>query len=214
MTDFQWEPDHPAPERALELLRVLSQPVRAKILRTMVFREPMRVSDIAESVDEAPNSASYHLRQLEKAGIARRVDPAPDRDGRETWWEIPDWNGLSFDMEAVRNLPGGAAVLRAFDEGEAEEILELFSSERLAAVENSGWSLMRADGPLRLTKDEAASVMDRLSEIWEGLVTTSRSHRAGDPDVRDYDYRIAILPRPDAASDSDSPPADEPAPDR
>jgi len=207
VTEFRFEPQHPAPERALELLRVLSQPVRVKILRAMVDGRAMRVSDVAAAIGEAPNSVSYHLRQLEKAGVARRAEPDPRRDGRETWWTVPDWTGLSLDIGAIRALPGGDAVLRALDQKEAQEVLGLFSVERAEAaekLEQQGWTGVRADGPLRLTRDEAESLSNETFNLFTRAGQLSRAHGEGD-DVRDYDYRLAFLPRADPEPDADPP---------
>ena len=198
MSEIRFEPEHPSPERALELLRVLAQPVRTKILREMLDGEPMRVSDVAAAIDEAPNSVSYHLRQLEKAGIARRADPAPDRDGRETWWVVPDWRGISVDIADIRGLPGASEVLRSIDEAEANEILSLFSLVRSEAAERTGLPAFRGDGPFRLTREEADALVNQLVEALEHARAVARAHR-GDPapTVHRYDYRLAILPAPD-----------------
>ncbi len=215
MTDFQWEPTRLPPEQTLLLLQAISHPIRSKILRTLVLGEPMRVSDVAAAVGEAPNSVSYHLRQLEKAGITTRVDPVAGHDGRETWWAVPDWHGIRLDIEALHDMPGGPAVLADWDRSNAEETLRLFSMDYALASERTGWDGLSGDGPLRLDREEANALVDGIGALIDRAITQSHAHaEAGDADVHDYDYRIAILPRPDAASDSDSPPADEPAPDR
>lgn len=198
MTELRFTSDQPAPERALELLRVLSQPVRTKILRAMVNGQAMRVSDVAAAVGEAPNSVSYHLRQLERAGIARHADPAPGRDGRETWWVVPHWKGLSFDIAALRALPGGDAVLHAFDESEAESILDLFSLARSEAADRTGWPGIRADGPLLFTREEADALVEQLVGLINRATEISRGHGANqDSGLRRYDYRLAFLPAAD-----------------
>lgn len=212
MSEIHFEPERTPPRRALELIRVLTQPVRVKILRTMMDGTPMRVSDVAEAIGEAPNSVSYHLRQLEKAGLARRAEADPRRDGRETWWVVPAWNGLTFDISDISALPGGAAVLQSFEESRAQGILELFSLERAEAADRSGWPGISADGSLRLTHEEAAIVLEGLDKVFDQARAFSRAHAGRpDPGTRRYDYQVALLPTTDTDA-SPSPTTDEDGP--
>ena len=213
MSEIHFEPEHTPPRRTLELIRVLTQPVRMKILRTMIDGAPMRVSDVAEAIGEAPNSVSYHLRQLEKAGLAQRAEADPRRDGQETWWVVPARNGLTFDISDISALPGGPAILRSFEESRAQGILELFSPERAEATDHSVWPGISADGPLRLTQEEAATVLEGLGEVFDQARAFSRAH-AGHPDTetRRYDYQLALLPATDTGTSPASPPTDEDGP--
>ena len=203
-----WSEPVPVPaEEAARLLTLLTHPIRSKILRTMVHGEPMRVSDVAQAVGEPANSVSYHMRALEKAGVAQRHVPTEGGDGRETWWVIPDWTGLSFDPASIRQLPGGEAVVAQFEQAEAAQILELFSVARLEATEALGLPGLRADGPLRLTREEAQAFQEGVTALISRAIEASRRHsRAGDDDgerAYAYDYRVAVLAavdQPDAPS--------------
>nr|WP_300338179.1 helix-turn-helix domain-containing protein [Actinomyces sp.] len=199
------EPTALPAEEALRLLALLNHPVRSRILRTMVHGEPMRVSDVARAVGEPANSVSYHMRALEKAGIAQRHVPAEGADGRETWWVIPDWRGLSFDPASIRDLPGGQAAVAQFEQAEATQILELFSVARMEAAEALGLPGLRADGPLRLTRQEAQAFQEGVTELIGQAIEASKRHsRAGDDGEPSYvyDYRVALLAavdQPDAS---------------
>ena len=198
------EPVSAPAEEAARLLALLTHPIRSKILRTMVHGEPMRVSDVAQAVGEPANSVSYHMRALEKAGVAQRHVPAEGADGRETWWVIPDWKGLSFDPASIRGLPGGEAVIAQFEQTEAAQILELFSMARLEATEALGLPGLRADGPLRLTRAEAQAFQEGVTALISRAIEASRRHsHAGDDDgerAYAYDYRVAAVDQPDATS--------------
>ncbi|AFV89244.1 HTH_20 multi-domain protein [Acidipropionibacterium acidipropionici ATCC 4875] len=199
MSDSQkrpFEPAHPSPERALELLRAIAHPVRAKILRTMMFGEPMRVSDVAAAVEEPANSVSYHLRQLARAGITRTTEPEDAHDRRETWWVVDDWSGVSIDPGAIRSLPGGGAVLSALDTADASDLADVFSMARAEAAERAGLPALRGDGPLLLTEAEARALVEAVSSLSERARARSREHAdAHDADVGRYDLRVAIMPR-------------------
>ncbi|WP_172120026.1 hypothetical protein [Actinomyces faecalis] len=140
---------------------------------------------------------SYHIRALEKAGIAQRHVPDKGGDGRETWWVIPEWNGLSFDPAEIRQIPGGQSVVAEFERAEATQVLELFSMARMEAAQARGLPGLRADGPLRLTREEAKAFQEGVTEVIGRAIEASRRHsRAGDGDAEPsyaYDYRTALL---------------------
>lgn len=193
--DHQYEPEHPSAERALELLKVIAQPVRMKILRTLALGKPMRVSDVAAAIEEPPNSASYHLRQLAKAGIAHTTEPPDAHDNRETWWVIDNWTGLSIEPSQIRALPGGDAVLTALDQVELADIASLFSVARAEAAEAAGTPALRADGILLLTAQEARDLVDAVDGLLQKAIAVSYRHRDdGDEGTEMYDYRAGVMP--------------------
>lgn len=66
-------------------LRALAHPLRLQLLGTLRSDGAHSVGQLAELVDEAPGTVSYHVGVLAKFGF---VVEAPDRarDGRERWW--------------------------------------------------------------------------------------------------------------------------------
>ncbi|AZZ41912.1 ArsR family transcriptional regulator [Acidipropionibacterium jensenii] len=188
-------PDHPSAERALAMLKVLTQPVRQKIVRTLMVADAMRVSDIAAAIGEPANSVSYHLRQLARIGVAHTTEPPGDRDSRETWWVIDDWHGMSIAPSQIRALPGGDVVLAALDRVDSPEITSIFSMERAAAAEASGQPGLRMDGPLLLTGEEARELVDAVEALFSAAAATSHRHRLDhDQGVEGFDYRVAVMP--------------------
>ncbi len=193
--DHQYEPEQPSAERALELLKMIAQPVRMKILRTLVFGKPMRVSDVAAAIEEPANSVSYHLRQLDKAGIAHTTEPPDAHDNRETWWVIDGWTGLRITPSQIRALPGGDAVLAALDQVELADTATLFSMARAEAAEAAGKPAMRADGILLLTAQEARELADAVDDLFQKASAVSYRHRDEDDEgVEMYDYRVVVMP--------------------
>ncbi|MFT8704492.1 ArsR/SmtB family transcription factor [Bifidobacterium aquikefiricola] len=66
-------------------LRALASPVRMRILGLLRVQGKATVGEICEKVGIATGSVSYHLAQLEKAGLVERMED-PDGDGRKRWW--------------------------------------------------------------------------------------------------------------------------------
>ncbi|GAB2452857.1 ArsR/SmtB family transcription factor [Xylanimonas ulmi] len=68
-----------------EALRALAHPLRVKILLQLERDGHGRASDVAKALGEPPNSVSFHLRTLARAGL---VVEAPElaRDRRDRVW--------------------------------------------------------------------------------------------------------------------------------
>jgi DNA-binding transcriptional ArsR family regulator len=88
--------------------------------------EPLSASELARRLDIRFGSAQYHLRSLERAGIALRVGERTRRGGTEILFEVP--HGLWVDVEP--DAPPGVrqAMNRAY-------VAELLRRMDLAATE-------------------------------------------------------------------------------
>lgn len=200
--DSRWSPPHLPPEQTLEILKVIAHPIRLKIVRLLSLGESMRVSDVAREVEEPANSVSYHLRQLARAGIVRKVEPPGSHDARETWWQLPDWQGLYVDSEELRSIPGGPAALSALSTVMSADVAQVFSVDADGAP---GWPGLQSDLGLRLTHDEAEELIGRIDEIVGRALVTSRGHAASDdPDTHRYDVRLLLRARPNRESEQDT----------
>lgn len=198
-----WIPPRRSPEETMRILKALTNPLRMRILRVLSLGETMRVSDIARAVDAPANSVSYHLRQLERADIAHRAAPEEGQDARETWWQVPEWDGLVLDPEAMRGIPGGTEAARALSSSLSEDAAQLFSAY---PPQLDGWPGLQSDAPLRLTREEARELIDRIGELINQAATTSRvnagAHRE---DTQRYDLRLVLrasVPRERAGEDA------------
>lgn len=91
------------------VLKAIASPVRMQILQELGFHGGRaRVTDLADSLGLAPNSVSYHLRELAKAKVVEKIATPEGRDARETWYAIPK-GGIALDFDAVDTavpLPG------------------------------------------------------------------------------------------------------------
>lgn len=193
------QPERPDPERALHLLKVLAQPVRMKILHTMLFNKPMRVSDLATAVDEPVGSVSYHLRQLAGVDIVHQTEPHEGGDRRESWWVINDWNGLVIDPDAIRAQPGGSSVLTALDQIQSAYTTDLFSIPHIEAAEATGRPMMNATGGFLLTDDQARTLLGTIGRAIDDARDSSRNNQTTqNPDAHHYEGQMVILPSQDS----------------
>ncbi|WP_394551622.1 ArsR/SmtB family transcription factor [Agromyces sp. MMS24-JH15] len=81
-------------------LKSLAHPLRVRIYDELSAYGPLTASGLGERLGESSGSTSYHLRQLERAGLVR--EDAGRGKGRERWWErtpgsvaIPDARSLA-----------------------------------------------------------------------------------------------------------------------
>ena len=77
------------------VLKALTHPLRRRIVRLMRSGDPMRATDLAERLDVAANSVSFHLRRLAAAGMIREA-PELARDRRDRVWVL---TGSSFGLD-------------------------------------------------------------------------------------------------------------------
>ena len=71
-------------ERISQLLKVLAEPSRLKLLQVLIHEE-VCVCDLAEILEMTPSAVSHQLRLLRSAGIVR-----PRRDGQTIWYKVND----------------------------------------------------------------------------------------------------------------------------
>jgi DNA-binding transcriptional ArsR family regulator len=106
-------------------MRALAHPTRVRMLH-LLRAEPLSASELARRLGIRFGSAQYHLRTLERAGIALRVGERSRRGGTEILFEVP--HGLWVDVEpdappGVRHAMNRAYVaelLRRMDEAATE----------------------------------------------------------------------------------------------
>ena len=97
---------HPGIDHVLtsESLKSLAHPLRVRIYDELSAYGPLTASGLAARLGESSGATSYHLRQLERAGLVRE-DEARGK-GRERWWERRPG---SIAIPDARSLPPGSA---------------------------------------------------------------------------------------------------------
>ena len=69
-------------------MRALAHPTRVRMMH-LLRAEPLSASELARRLEIRFGSAQYHLRSLERAGIAQRVGERSRRGGIEVLFEVP-----------------------------------------------------------------------------------------------------------------------------
>jgi DNA-binding transcriptional ArsR family regulator len=92
-------------------MRALAHPTRVRMLHLLRV-EPLSASELARRLGIRFGSAQYHLRSLERAGIALRVGERTVRGGTEILFEVP--HGLWVDVEPDAPLGVRQAMNRAY----------------------------------------------------------------------------------------------------
>jgi DNA-binding transcriptional ArsR family regulator len=106
-------------------MRALAHPTRVRMMH-LLRTEPLSASELARRLGIRFGSAQYHLRSLERAGIALRVGERSRRGGTEILFEVP--HGLWVDVEPdappgmrqAMNRAYVAELLRRMDEAATE----------------------------------------------------------------------------------------------
>jgi predicted ArsR family transcriptional regulator len=172
-------------------LRAVAHPVRNRILTELGATGPMRAADLARELGIPANQASFHLRQLAKYGLIEE-DPDAGRDRRDRVWRLASATGVSIDLKALEEQPGGAAAAEVFRRNAAGwghvVVDAIYSSHREEGVLRT-----LNDSAVRLTYEEAqemAADFDDLVHRWQQRTRGQEGER------RTYLAFVALQPHP------------------
>ena len=84
-------------------LRLISDPLRQRILRLLARRE-MSGSEVAAALEDAPSNLYYHLDRLREAGLIRLVRTEPRRGATEKYYRAVA-RAFSASPELLLTLP-------------------------------------------------------------------------------------------------------------
>lgn len=83
-------------------MRVLAHPTRLRLLALLRELGPLTAGHLAEYVDEAPGTLSYHLSKLADADFIEEA-PEAGSDGRQRWWrsrhKATVWDTAEFSRD-------------------------------------------------------------------------------------------------------------------
>jgi DNA-binding transcriptional ArsR family regulator len=106
-------------------MRALAHPTRVRMLH-LLRAEALSASELARRLEIRFGSAQYHLRSLERAGIALRVGERTRRGGTEILFEVPHGLWVDVEPDAPRGMRQAmnrayvAELLRRMDEAATE----------------------------------------------------------------------------------------------
>lgn len=161
----------------VEALRVLSHPLRARILGALRLEGEATASQLGRRLDESSGATSYHLRQLARFGLVEESEHQVSR--RERVWRA---------RHALTTIDP-----QQFTAGVTWEVLDEFSARQLARVveQSERWMRRRAqaapewrsaagfsDDVVRLTPAACAALHERLIDLLTELETESAQQPA------------------------------------
>jgi DNA-binding transcriptional ArsR family regulator len=89
-------------------IRALAHPARLAIIDALASGEELTATQCAELTGLSPSATAYHLKLLERYGVAEAAPPRPDR--RERPWRVTE-RRIRADLDA--STPAGAAATAA-----------------------------------------------------------------------------------------------------
>jgi DNA-binding transcriptional ArsR family regulator len=154
-------------------MRAVAHPARIAALNHLMHTGPATATELGEIAGLTPSAMSYHLRQLERAGM---IETAPGRgDGRERVWQTQD-KGWSAELRDDGSDEGRAASLQLLDA--VLTVQDIDTRAWMASSTNPEWldDGVFIDTTIIATTDELFEIGRQLSELTKPL---SRQLREG-----------------------------------
>jgi DNA-binding transcriptional ArsR family regulator len=108
--DRERSPEDAAPYRFRNprSIRALAHPARLAIIDALATGEELTATQCAELTGLSPSATAYHLKFLERYGVAETAPPRPDR--RERPWRA---TGRNIQADLDTSTPAGASAAAA-----------------------------------------------------------------------------------------------------
>jgi DNA-binding transcriptional ArsR family regulator len=175
-------------------LRALAHPVRLRLLGLLRTEGPATASGLAQRLDLNSGATSYHLRQLAEHGFV--VDDPTRGNGRERWWRaahrstvVPnDDSGDEATRDAQNAFLQAAAVTYNRQIQQAVEDQSTLDDQWRRSSDFSDWSL-------RLTPDEAHSLIGELHAVLDRYRWLEPDDAEAPPDAHHFRVLLQAFPR-------------------
>jgi DNA-binding transcriptional ArsR family regulator len=201
--DQERSPEDAAPYRFEDprSIRALAHPARLAIIDALATGEELTATQCAELTGLSPSATAYHLKLLERYGLAETAPLRPDR--RERPWRA---TGRQIHVEMDGSTPAGAsaaaAVVAAYIDMTRAIAVE-FTAAGHAEPEEWRDSAVLSNADLWLTVEELQRVGKELGAVLEPYRRRSRpefSRRARVMNVV-VPYARSHLPQPGSRED-------------
>ncbi|HST18643.1 MAG TPA: winged helix-turn-helix domain-containing protein [Gaiellaceae bacterium] len=146
-------------------IRALAHPARMAIIDALASGDELTATECAELTGLSPSATAYHLKLLERYGLA---EPAPARsDGRERPWRATDRTPqFHLDASTPAGAAAAAAVGLAFLDSSRVVAEEFIATEREEPEEWRDVAAL-ANADLWLTADETRKITAALAAVLE-----------------------------------------------
>ncbi|PFG20814.1 winged helix-turn-helix domain-containing protein [Serinibacter salmoneus] len=159
-------------------LKAFAHPLRMRLYGELVNRGAATASQLGRALGESSGQTSYHLRQLEKHGFVE--DDPGHGGGRERWWRARGF-ALS-EPELIRDPATSAAALAVMHQAVADRTSTL--AAWLGSIDPAQVNAMPgflSSTTLWLTEQEAETLAEELSAVFERAVSPYRGREAAPP---------------------------------
>jgi len=181
-------------------IRALAHPARLAIIDALATGEELTATQCAELTGLSPSATAYHLKLLERYGLAETAPPRPDR--RERPWRA---TGRQIQADLDISAPAGASAAAAVVAAHID-MTRAIAVEFTAAghAEPQQWrdAAMLTNADLWLTAEEFQRVGRELKAVIAPY--RRRTRPAGSRQVR---VMIGAVPRRRARPEPDPPQA-------
>jgi len=174
-------------------IRALAHPARQRIIDELYSGRVLTATECAELAGLTPSATSYHLRALERWGIAERAEASAD--GRER-----PWRALGTGLQiASQSAESGRVATHAMLRSNVERVMEQFGELPADDPWEDLSSLNR--NRLWLTREEAEQLGKELNDVIDSFrkARTATSHPA---DARSISMLLAVVPTGKPPQDS------------
>jgi DNA-binding transcriptional ArsR family regulator len=167
----------PVPPRAVlgaEALAALAVPARLAILNHLLSAGPRTASQCARVLGESASNCSWHLRALEKVGLAERAPQAAGGDRRTRPWRATAGGFTSTDDDSPAAEVARGALAGAIAE-HADALYRRYLDRRPALP--AAWADAESDYGygLALTPQELRTLLDRIDEMLRPYTVPNRT---------------------------------------
>src|SRR5580692_6166535 len=162
--DRERSPEHAALHRFENPrdIRALAHPARMAIIDALASGDELTATECAELTGLSPSATAYHLKLLERYGLAETAPPRPDR--RERPWRA---TGGQIQVDLDTSTPAGAsaaaAVAAAYFDTTRAVAVEFTEGSPAEPEEWRNATLNNAD--LWLTAEEFQRVAEELEAV-------------------------------------------------
>jgi DNA-binding transcriptional ArsR family regulator len=162
--DQERSPEDAAPPRFENprSIRALAHPARMAIIDALAAGEELTATQCAELTGLSPSATAYHLKLLERYGLAETASPRPDRRERP-WRAVGGHIHADLDTSTPARASAAAAVGAAYMDTTRAIGLEFTIGADAEPEEWRDAVLNNAD--LWLTADEFHQVADELEAV-------------------------------------------------
>jgi DNA-binding transcriptional ArsR family regulator len=148
-----------------EVLAVLANPVRARLMDVLRVDGPTTASRLAERVGVAIGSVSHHMKVLAGVGFVREV-PELAKDRRERWWTLVD-EAWQWSRSEMADGPAKEAISLAAESLVLSRQTGLARDWLYRADDRPGWerAAFASQSWLRLSPAELTELADEVNAL-------------------------------------------------